>query len=78
MPVLLTRPSVGRIPTMPLVAAGQRIEPSVSVATARGAKPAATTTAEPALDPQGLWSSTWGFAVCPPRPLQPASSALSR
>ena len=66
------------MPTMPFIAAGQMIEPSVSVPTATVASPAATATAEPALEPQGLRSSTYGFFVCPPRPLQPLLAWLER
>ena len=49
-----TRPTVGLSPTTPFTAAGQVIEPSVSVPTAAAAKPAATATALPELEPQGL------------------------
>jgi len=58
MPLRLTRPSVGLIPTMPLLDAGQMIEPSVSVPIATVASPAATAAPEPALEPHGLRSST--------------------
>ena len=57
MPERLTRPTVGLRPTMPLIAAGQVIEPSVSVPMAAAHRPAATATAEPVLDPQPLRSS---------------------
>jgi hypothetical protein len=56
MPERLTSPTVGFRPTMPLIEAGQTIEPSVSVPTAAAARPAATATPEPELDPQGLRS----------------------
>src|ERR1035441_8877136 len=42
MPRRLTRPLVGLMPTTPQALAGERIEPSVSVPTASGARPAAT------------------------------------
>ena len=42
------------MPTMPLIAAGQVTEPSVSVPTAIVAKLAATATPEPELEPHGL------------------------
>jgi len=58
MPLRLTSPSVGLMPTRPLNAAGQRIEPSVSVPIATVARPAAIAAPEPALEPHGLRSST--------------------
>ena len=54
MPLRLTSPSVGLMPTIPLIDDGQMIEPSVSVPTASGTRPVATATAEPLEDPQGL------------------------
>jgi hypothetical protein len=39
-----------------LAAAGQTIEPSVSVPSATALRLAATATAEPELEPHGLWS----------------------
>ena len=57
-PVRLTLPTVGLIPTSPETADGDRIEPSVSVPSAKGARPAATAAPEPELDPLGLRSST--------------------
>src|SRR3546814_17330850 len=62
---------VGFIPTMPFTAAGQVIEPSVSVPIAAGTMPAATATALPELEPQGLRSSACGLRVWPPIALQP-------
>ncbi len=53
-----TRPRVGFRPTKPLKAAGQVIDPSVSVPMAAAARPAATAAPEPEEDPQGLRSST--------------------
>jgi hypothetical protein len=50
--VRLTRPTVGLKPTMPFMAAGQVIEPSVSVPMAAGASPAATAAALPDDEPQ--------------------------
>ncbi len=52
-----TRPTVGFIPTSPLIDAGQTTEPSVSVPTAAQAKPAATAAALPLDDPQDVRSS---------------------
>ena len=54
MPLRLTRPSVGLMPTMPLMPDGQTTEPSVSVPTATLVRFAATATAEPLDEPQGL------------------------
>ena len=48
---LPTRPGVGLTPTMPLKAAGTRPDPAASLAIEKAAKPAATETAEPELDP---------------------------
>jgi len=58
-------------PTTPFIAAGQVMEPSVSVPIATGAKSAATATAEPELDPQAVRSSAYGLRVIPPLALQP-------
>jgi hypothetical protein len=51
--VRLISPTVGLTPTTEFAAAGDRIEPDVSVPTVSGAYPAAAATAEPALDPLG-------------------------
>jgi hypothetical protein len=51
MPVALIRPGVGLTPTMLLSAAGTRPEPAVSVPSAKAARPAATATPEPELEP---------------------------
>ena len=50
-PVVGTTPTVGFSPTQPLNAAGHEMEPSVSVPTAYGARPAATAAPLPELDP---------------------------
>src|SRR5580704_11337172 len=71
MPLRLTRPSVGLMPTTPQAAAGDTIEPSVSVPTASGASPAATATAEPELEPDGLRPVPCGFTAWPPSVLSP-------
>ena len=60
-----TRPYVGFIPTMPVSAAGWRIEPPVSVPSETGAWYAATATAEPPLDPPGTVSRSHGFETGP-------------
>src|SRR5690349_13112954 len=66
-----SRPRVGFKPTTPFIAEGQMMEPSVSVPMATGARPAATAAPLPALEPQGVRSSTCGFLVRPPTALQP-------
>ena len=77
-PVRLIRPTVGFTPTIPFNDDGDRIEPSVSVPTATTHKLAATATAEPELEPDGLRSSAYGFRVSPPRPLQPLTDRGER
>jgi hypothetical protein len=57
-PARLVRPTVGLMPTTPLLVAGQTIEPSVSVPRPAAVRLAATDAAEPELEPQGLRSST--------------------
>ena len=52
MPDRLTRPTVGLIPTSPLTAEGQTIDPSVSVPTPIAASCAAMAAPVPELDPQ--------------------------
>ena len=66
MPCWLTRPSVGRSPTMPCAAAGLMIEPDVSVPTVSAARPAAAAAPEPDEEPLGLTSASYGFSTCPP------------
>src|SRR2546423_1168660 len=78
MPLPLTSPTVGLIPTIPLALAGDTMEPSVSVPTAAAHRLAATATADPELDPEGLRSSAYGFRVSPPRPLQPLTEWVDR
>src|SRR5438876_882131 len=78
IPVRLTRPTVGLMPTIPFAVAGLIMEPSVSVPTATAHKLAATATAEPELEPLGLRSRAYGFLVRPPRPLQPLVDRLER
>ena len=57
IPERLTSPTVGLIPTMPLIDEGQMTEPFVSVPIASGQRLAETATAEPELEPQALRSS---------------------
>src|SRR5256886_6619554 len=58
---LLTRPIVGRIPTMPLTDDGSRIEPPVSVPSAPRQVRAATAAPEPPLEPAGKRSGFQGL-----------------
>ena len=58
-------PYVGFMPTMPVSAAGWRIEPPVSVPIDHGAVPPATTAAEPPLLPPGTRVVSHGFSVGP-------------
>src|SRR2546428_10090141 len=78
MPARLISPTVGLIPTIPLYDDGDKTDPSVSVPTATAHKFAATATAEPELEPEGLRSRAYGFFVCPPRPLQPLEECVDR
>jgi MFS family permease len=78
MPVRLTRPSVGLMPTTELLFAGETMEPSVSVPTATAARLAATAAPDPELEPDGLRSSAYGLRHCPPRPLQPEVECVER
>jgi hypothetical protein len=57
IPLRLTSPIVGFIPTSEHDSDGEVTEPSVSVPTATGAYAAATATAEPVLEPDGVRSS---------------------
>src|SRR5215212_5270697 len=71
IPPRLHNPTVGFNPTIPHALAGDTIDPSVSVPIATAHKFAETAAAEPELEPDGFRSSTYGFFVNPPRPLQP-------
>src|SRR5437764_15097433 len=71
-------PTVGLKPTMPLIAAGQVIEPSVSVPIAAGTMPAATAAPLPLDEPHGLRLSANGLRVWPPTALQPEIELLER
>src|SRR2546426_8670438 len=70
---LLTRPIVGRIPTIPFTDEGRRIEPPVSVPRAPRHVRAATAAPEPPLEPAGKRSGfhglrqrpVWGLCVGP-------------
>src|SRR6185295_4233362 len=78
IPARLTRPIVGLIPTSEFADDGQTTDPSVSVPIAAVHKFAATAAPDPELEPHGLRSSTYGFFVCPPRPLQPLDDLPER
>jgi hypothetical protein len=55
-PVREISPTVGLRPTIPFIAAGKTMDPSVSVPTAATQRLAATAAAEPELEPQGVRS----------------------
>src|SRR5215212_9550688 len=74
-PVRLTRPKVGRRPVTPQRAAGETIEPYVSVPMAKPANPAATAAADPADDPLDPSSGFQGLRVMPPNQTSPQASA---
>src|SRR5438132_7582687 len=63
---------------MPLIAAGQVTEPSVSVPIASRTRPAATAAPLPLDEPHGLRSSAHGLRVCPPTALQPEIELFER
>src|SRR3954469_19872913 len=77
-PAVDTVPTVGLIPTQPLSAAGQVIEPSVSVPTASRASPAATAAPLPELEPPEERLSAYGLRVSPPKALHPEVDSSSR
>jgi hypothetical protein len=66
------------MPTTLFIAAGQVIEPSVSVPTVIVAKFAATAIAEPELDPQGEAETSYAFLLCPYKALQPLEALNER
>ena len=70
-PPVGTLPTVGFRPTTPFTEAGQMMEPSVSVPTARGARPAASAAPDPDEEPPALRSSAHGFPTRPPVADQP-------
>src|SRR5437588_8412897 len=78
IPARLIRPSVGLMPTRPDADDGQTTEPSVSVPMPTAARLAAIADPVPELDPHALRSSTYGFFVSPPRPLQPLVECVER
>src|SRR3954447_14808201 len=76
--VRLTSPTVGFNPTIPLIAAGQVTEPSVSVPIASRTSPAATAAPLPLELPHGLRSIAHGLCVCPPSALHPEIELFDR
>src|SRR4051812_19257682 len=70
-PSVGTSPTVGFSPTTPQQAAGEVIEPLVSVPTANAANRAATAAPLPELDPEAVRFSAYGLRVSPPWALQP-------
>src|SRR3954462_4452699 len=78
MPLRLTRPTVGLIPTSPQHDDGLVMDPSVSVPTAITQRSAAIAAPDPELDPLVLRSSAYGLRVCPPRALQPEVERVLR
>src|SRR4029453_17261499 len=78
IPERLTRPNVGLMPTSPFADDGHTIDPSVSVPTPAAPRFAEMDAPVPELDPHGLRSRTYGFFVCPPRPLHPLVECVER
>jgi hypothetical protein len=76
-PSIGTRPNVGRTPTMPLQAAGTRIEPLVSVPSAASAIPDATATAEPLDEPPGECACDQALRTSPKRMFWPEVPAAN-
>ncbi len=69
MPLRLTRPRVGRMPTKLAADAGDRIDWPVSLPVPRMPKLAAMAAAVPPLDPPGVRSTSYGLRVWPPKEL---------
>ncbi len=65
MPARLIRPTVGFTVTKPFCVAGLSKEPDVSVPIAAAQSPAATATAEPALDPPGCTTGMPRSSISP-------------
>src|SRR5690606_9453496 len=64
-PRVLSRPRVGFRPTRLLDAAGMRPEPAVSVPSAKLAKPSATATADPELEPPEMYCGSKALRQAP-------------
>ena len=58
IPLRLTKPTVGFMPTMPQLEAGEMTDPSVSVPMDTAQKFEETDEADPELEPEGLRPST--------------------
>src|SRR5437762_9078029 len=69
IPLRLTSSSVGEIPTALPALAGPRIEEPVSSAIAQVTRFAATADPDPALEPRGLRSVSYGLQNTPPNEL---------
>ena len=78
IPLRLTRPSVGLMPTSAVVVRRRHDRAVGFGADAAAARLAATAAPEPELEPDGLRSSAYGFLVWPPRPLQPLVECVER
>ncbi len=65
MPAIDARPQVGRRPYRPQLAAGTRIDPAVSVPSAKSTWPEAATEADPQEDPPGTRSGARGLSGVP-------------
>ena len=76
-PVRSTRPGVGRSPVMPQNEAGMRIDPPVSVPSARGTAPEATATADPDEEPPTMRAGSSGWATGPWHETSPVAPAPS-
>src|SRR5580693_1065734 len=74
-PWRLTRPYVGRSPTVPHTVLGETMDPSVSVPNANPTRPAEVADAEPADDPLDPPSVFHGFLVRPLNHKSPCASA---
>src|SRR5690348_1328511 len=78
IPLRLTSPTVGLMPTRPVTDEGQMMLADVSVPTPAAARLALTAAPVPELEPHALRSSAYGFLVSPPRPLQPEDERVER
>src|SRR2546421_2718311 len=77
-PARLTRPTVGLIPTTPLLLAGQTMLPSGSVPIETAVKFADGAAPDPELEPHGFRLIPYGLFHCPPRPDQPLVDVVER
>src|SRR5580698_5257462 len=74
-PLRLTRPYVGRSPTVPHSVLGETMEPRVSVPSANPTRPADVAEADPADEPLDPRSVFHGFLVRPLNQRSPCASA---